>query len=457
METPIIKIDETTTTPSNIECFLTESYSNKDRRKVFFVASTGLCNLKCTYCVTGRPRLSSNLGKDDFSFIFNYFGENIYFIFSGIGDFFCGYSEKEQLLRFLLKHDIRILLDTNGLEIRELSDNDLDGKEKIDMIDISYHFGTMKNQGVLKKWVSSIRKIHENGYDYHIKMILSPPERDIWADGISFYRQEVLPITGKKLVISPDYLIDINSQLNELGNISAEYKDTIENLSQYGLFKQINFPNGKTPPCPAGNRYFRVLHSGDIMPCEHLGGHLNIRLGNIKQKNVAVLKNEVLCNYGGACDCGWTGLPKFGLLNDRNELYQRRFFHQFESLSQNCFTELPQETNNITYHFYRIGYDLPVLKNIVLEGRAYINDSSNIKNNYYVLLKSDNKSYIFNSFTHQNSDLISIVSVNKSDDFVFFAFIPYDAIEAGKYKIGIYIKNSSTEALKYTDEVLHKD
>ena len=43
--------------------------------------------------------------------------ENIYFTFLGLGNFFCGYSAKDQLLRFLLQHDV-IILDINGVDIK---------------------------------------------------------------------------------------------------------------------------------------------------------------------------------------------------------------------------------------------------------------------------------------------------------------------------------------------------
>ena len=98
-----------------IDDYLTGDYVYKDKRKGLFVSSSGICNLQCPYCITGCPHVNENLTKDDFASIFKYFGENIFFVFSGIGDFFCGYKEKDQLLRFLLHHDVKIsYLDIPG-------------------------------------------------------------------------------------------------------------------------------------------------------------------------------------------------------------------------------------------------------------------------------------------------------------------------------------------------------
>lgn len=433
--------------------YLTSRYLHKEKRKVFFVAGSGLCNLNCPYCITNRPRVLSSLRKEDFSSIFDHFGENIYFIFSGIGDFFCGYQQNEQLLRFLLQHDVRMVLDINGIEIKELGDRDLEGKDKIDFIDISCHFGTMKKQGLLNKWVDSIRKIHDNGYDYHIKMILSPLERDLWNEGIIFYRDHVFPLTRKKLILSPDYLGNINSQLNEIETISAAYEEIAESLPQYASMESGNFSRGNTPPCPAGNRYFRIDHEGNIIPCDYLSHNLNISLGNTK-KEIASLESDVLCNFRGFCDCGWTAFPRFGLFDEQNKPYPRRLSYLFES-SQQDISSLPQETNTITYHFSKIGYDLPILKNIVLKGRAHINDTVNENNIYHILLASEKKVYMFNSFPR------SAYAIHADDapvnDLNFFVFIPYDAVEPGKYNVGIYIRNNHTEALQYTNETVNID
>jgi hypothetical protein len=208
--------------------YLTGEYLYREKRKGFTVSNSGVCNLRCPYCVTGSFCVTDSLDKDDFAHIFKYFGENIAFVLSGIGDFFCGYREKDQLLRFLLHHDVAIsYLDINGVEIHELGDPDLEGKEKIDMIDISYHYGTMKKLRVIDRWVNSIRKIHENRYNYEMKMIVSPIEKDLWQEAIFFYCEEVYPITKKKLMLCPDTFINLEKQYEEIGRMANFYKDSV--------------------------------------------------------------------------------------------------------------------------------------------------------------------------------------------------------------------------------------
>lgn len=305
----------------NISSFSSRNYPHKKSRKVIFATSSGLCNLQCPYCITNRPRINNNLNRDDFSYIFKYLGENIYFVFSGLGDFFCGYPKNEQLLGFLLRHDVSIYLDINGVDIKELGETELEGCEKIDMINISYHFGTMKKQKVLNTWVDSIRKIHLNRINYDIKMVVSPVERDIWDEAILFYRNEVQPITGQRLMLAPDGLIELKDQLSGLKRIAELYKDTVVSLGRESIYKERRFPPAGTLPCPAGSRYFRVLNNGDIMPCELFDGHLQVRLGNLKRRDITTFKRDVYCDYTGFCDCSWATNPRTGLLYKGNTPY----------------------------------------------------------------------------------------------------------------------------------------
>lgn len=439
----------------NINDYSTQNYFYKEKRNIFFAVNSGLCNLQCPYCITDRPNIKSNLNKDDFSFIFNYFGENIYFIFSGLGDFFCGYSVRDQLLNFLLQHDVTIFLDINGVDIKELGDHDLEGKEKIDMIDISYHFGTMKKQKVLHRWVNSVEKIHENKYNYYIKMIPSPLERDLWEEAIRFYEKEVFPITGKKLMLFPDTntSVDLIRQLDEFERITADHKDAVSILVREGLFKKSNFPSRITPPCPAGSRYFRIFHTGDIVPCEFLSNHF--KLGNLKRKEVVTLKKDIFCNYTGFCDCGWTSFPRVRLLDHRNKPYPRRILYEFESKLQTI--PFPQETGNITLSIDKLEEDGEIVKNIKIEGWAFINGTGSEESNCYIILKSDKKFYIFDSYKRKRPDVTAHFKTMNFDDSGFFAFIPKGDLEAGQYKIGIYIKKDNTNAFQYTDKIITID
>jgi len=437
--------------------YFTTNFPYKGKRKVFFAVSSGLCNLQCAYCITDRPSIKSNLDKDDFSYIFEYFGEDIYFIFSGLGDFFCGYSAKDQLLKYILQHDLMIFLDINGVDIKELQDQDLEGKQKIDMIDISYHYGAMKKQKVLDRWVKSIEKIHDNRYNYHIKMVPSPLERDIWEEAIEFYRKEVHPINGKKLLLFPDTnsSIDLISQLNEFEKITADRKDIVRLLGRESIFKKSNLPPGGAPPCPAGSRYFRIFHNGDMIPCELLANRLNIRLGNLKKRELTTIKHDVSCNYTGFCDCGWASSPRVKLLRDNDEPYPRRIFYEFESKLERL--PLPLETDNVSLFIDRLEEDGQIVKNMRIEGWAFIRGTNSEESYCYIVLRSDKKIYIFGSDKRKRPDVTAHFKTMNLDDSGFFAFIPKGDLEPGQYQIGIYIRKGRTEALQYTDKMINID
>jgi len=434
----------------NTEDRFTRDYLFKDQRKVFFAVSSGMCNLKCPYCITNRPGFKQNLDKDDFSFIFDYFGENIYFVFSGLGDFFCGYQAKDELLRFLLRHNIAMFLDINGVDIKELADRGLEGKEKIDMIDISYHFGAMKKQKVLKRWINSVKSIHEGGYNYYIKMIPSPQEKEIWEEATLFYAKEALPITGKKLMLFPDTNIsaDLHNQLNELEHMTAKYKDIVNILGRESLFKKTAYPSGNTPLCPAGSRYFRVLNTGEIMPCSDLH---STPLGNVKKKDVITLKGDVSCNLTGFCDCGWAINPRVVLMNAHNEPYARRTLYEYGSNLLEL--PLPEETDDITIFIDRLEEDAQIVKNMRIEGRAFVDGAETEQHDCCLVLKSEKNTYIFDTRKIHRPDALSHFEAVNSYDSGFSAFIPKGDLEAGEYKVGFYIRKPDTgqESLKYTE------
>ena len=431
---------------NNLNEYSTCNYLYKEKRKGFFVSSSGVCNLQCPYCITNHPCENINLNKDDFSFIFRYFGENIYFVFSGIGDFFCGYPKKEQLLRFLLQHDVMIsYLDINGVDIKELEYPDLEGKEKIDMINISYHYGTMKEFKLINRWVNSVKKIHENMYHYEIKMVVSPLERDIWDEAILFYRNEIQPITQQKLTLCPDTLFNLEIQYDELNRITHLYKDTVDMIKRENIFRGRRLFTTDTLPCPAGNRYFRILNDGDVVPCEMLADY-NIRQGNLKRREVITFKQDINCSYTGFCDCGWATNLGVRVSNDQEEQWQRSNKYQ-------KIRELPpfRETNNISMSIDRLEGDEKGLK---IEGWALINGMSSEQSDIYIILKSDKKVYLLDVDKRRRPDVTAHFKTLNFDDSGFFIGIPKYSLDSGPYGIGIFIRNNKTDALQYTEKTI---
>ena len=435
---------------NNLDEYLACNYLYQEKRKGVFISSSGLCNLRCPYCITNRPRDNNNLNKDDFSFIFNYFGENIYFVFSGIGDFFCGYSKKDQLLTFILQHNVMIsYLDINGVDIKELESPDLEGKEKIDMINISYHFGSMKELKLINRWVNSVKTIHENMYNYEIKMVASPLERNIWDEAILFYSKEIQPITKKKLTLCPDTLINLEMQYDELAGIVDSYKDAVDLYDRERLFRGRRLTTMNTLPCPAGSRYFRISNNGDIVPCELLAGY-NIKLGNLKRKELITFKRDVNCNYTGFCDCGWSTNLGIRGLNEQNEPYISQRYKMYKKLQK---LPLPQETNNITMNIDRLEKDDNILK---IEGWAFINKGANSEEtDTYVVLKSDKKIHTLVPDKKLRPDVAAYFNNSNLYDSGFFLGISKYSLDPGEYKIGVLIKKDKTDAFQYTDKTIN--
>jgi hypothetical protein len=288
-------------------------------------------------------------------------------------------------------------------------------------------------------------------------MIPSPLEKDLWEEAILFYNKEVLPITGKKLMLFPDTngSVDLIGQLDELEKIIASHKDTVDILGRESIFKKSNFPPGIAPPCPAGSRYFRIFHTGEIVPCEFLANHFSIRLGNLKRKEVITLKQDVPCNYTGFCDCGWASNPRVRLLNDQNAPYPRRILYEFESTLQKV--PLPRETDNISFSIDRLEEDGQIVKNIKIEGWAFIGGTNSEESNCYIVLNSDIIFYIFNSDKRKRPDVTAHFKTMNFDDSGFFAFIPKGDLEPGQYRIGIYVKKGKMNALQYTDKIISVD
>jgi hypothetical protein len=229
--------------------------------------------------------------------------------------------------------------------------------------------------------------------------------------------------------------------------MTAKHKDIVNILGRESLFKKTAYPPGTTPPCPAGSRYFRVLNTGEIMPCDLL----STPLGNVKGKDVITLKGDMPCNLTGFCDCGWAINPRVALLNAQNEPYARRTLYEHESNLLEL--PLPEETDNITFFINRLEEDAQIVKNMRIEGRAFMDGVKTEQHNCRIVLKSEKNTYIFDTRKRNRPDALSPFETVNSDDSGFSAFIPKGDLEAGEYKVGLCIRKTDTgqEALRYTE------
>ena len=146
---------------------------------------------------------SSSIGLADSSFLFDLLrGQHLIVSSADLARFLLPDTRRDELLLKPLPRDITStpFLTINGVDIKELGDPDLPGKEKIDMINVSYHYNTMKNQRLLDRWAESVRKIQANRYKYDIKMVAAPAEKDIWNEAVLFYKKEIQPITRAEIM-----------------------------------------------------------------------------------------------------------------------------------------------------------------------------------------------------------------------------------------------------------------
>ena len=97
-------------------------------------------------------------------------------IFSGKGDFFSSYKKQDQLLSFILEHNVEIYLDINGLSIKEYPDLSHDKIMKIKSINLSMHYQQLKERKALKAWARNTKKLFEKNSQFiFMNTIISHP------------------------------------------------------------------------------------------------------------------------------------------------------------------------------------------------------------------------------------------------------------------------------------------
>ncbi|MFH0941793.1 MAG: discoidin domain-containing protein [Chloroflexota bacterium] len=95
-----------------------------------------------------------------------------------------------------------------------------------------------------------------------------------------------------------------------------------------------------------------------------------------------------------------------------------------------------------------------------LEGWAFIRGLGSENSQIYVVLKSESRTYVFDTITipHKGAGFIDAFRETglNLDDSGFWAIIPLGKVKSGQYLIGIYMKKGDTEALGYIDAALVK-
>ena len=105
--------------------------------------------------------------------------------------FFCGYEKNDRLLEYVLERDVTVCFDFNGVLLHELPVLPRNMLDKIQIIDISFHYSAMKRSGVLREWVKNVRTIAElfPSNRYYVKMILSLKDMELWGEAIAVFNK----------------------------------------------------------------------------------------------------------------------------------------------------------------------------------------------------------------------------------------------------------------------------
>ncbi len=292
------------------------AYPFRNAAKVFYVNTTGVCSLACSYCFTNEAKQHSSLDRSDFDFLFSYYGENIYFVFTGVGDFFAGYKKSDELLRHVLSHDVQVYLDFNGVLIHELPDLDATQRDRLGRLDISYHYAAMKKRGTLDRWLENIVRISKRFQPekYDIKAIVALAEMDLWSEMLLFYKKFAHPFTRAPLRL----VLDQYDPLLRDEQVRAEVTRVLAAVpgpfllpagmeNNFRIQTNDYYRGEEASACLAGQRYFKVDCLGHILPCTEIWSRTHCFLGGLKQRRAGYLEEGPACrqiNYA-ACLKGW--------------------------------------------------------------------------------------------------------------------------------------------------------
>lgn len=295
------------------------AYPFKRYRKVAYINSTGICNLKCDYCFTNNNKAPMSLSNAEIDFLFESFGDNFLLCFSGQGDFFAGYRKQERFLEHILQYNVKLYLDFNGVTVRELLELEGSQLDKILHFDVSFHYESMVQQGVLAQWVNNISGLAEMvpPSRWHVKAIVCMCHLESLHEKVAYYAASVFPRTGKKLqlvlddfdntVFSPPVVKLVNAVMARFPEAVEQHR--IEPKTHDAPTKNQEFcrPVSSELLCPAGSLYFKINLNGDVLPCNKIGAERHLILGNLKRRELGFLPRLIpcACLAGPGCLVNW--------------------------------------------------------------------------------------------------------------------------------------------------------
>jgi len=117
---------------------------------------------------------------------------------------------------------------------------------------------------------------------------------------------------------------------------------------------------------------------------------------------------------------------------------------------------LPAETGGITYYFDEFATDGRTTVEVM--GWAFIDGMDSEGSEVYMVLKSTEQTYIFDTHVLKRPDVTkAFEELDLNLDYSgFTALIPAWRIADGDYALGIYIRKGDIEALQYTSKAITK-
>lgn len=294
-------------------------YPFRTHRKIAYINSSGICNLKCDYCFTNANKAPTAISRADMDFLFESFGERFLLCFSGQGDFFSGYKKSDRFLEHVLAHDVGVYLDFNGSRVQELLEIDGPRLEKIRHFDVSYHYETMKRLDKLDTWVDNVHglsKVVAPG-KWHVKAIMAMRHMEVWREKVAFYAEKVFPKTVKPLsLVLDDFDNTVHSApvVKLVNGIMESYPEAVvqerftprkaDSATTNELFTTCG---SDELMCPSGSLYFKVGIDGTVSPCNKLRSEFGLVLGNLKKRQLGFLCQLNPCARlnGPGCLVNW--------------------------------------------------------------------------------------------------------------------------------------------------------
>ena len=118
--------------------------------------------------------------------------------------------------------------------------------------------------------------------------------------------------------------------------------------------------------------------------------------------------------------------------------------------------QLPTETNDIRYSIGDISTEDPRV--VEVGGWAFIEGEDSENSKVYIVLKSSDRTYIFDTHVVRRPDVTEYFKeLGLNLDYSgFTALIPARKIANGEYSVGIYIEKGDIEAMQYTNKAITK-